>query len=131
LGGEDRRSEILVDWKNHVQRITQISVGLFVLQSTTCSRTVIEPWSRWARGAAFWADNEAKVQIAPSGMMKKRKDGLAIFSLLCGVGIRSGDHRFSGSVFPGDVVDCFICFVSCAFDVDARGLEKPNPLNLL
>jgi hypothetical protein len=117
LGGEDRRSEILVDWKNHVQRITQISVGLFVLQSTTCSRTGIEPWSRWARGAAFCADNEAKVQIAPSGMMKKRKDGLTIFSLLCGVGVRSGNHGFNGSVFPGDVVDCFICFVGLRFSM--------------
>jgi hypothetical protein len=45
------------------------------------------------RGAAFWADSEAKVQIAPSGMMKKRKDGLVIFSLLCGAGVRLGVLR--------------------------------------
>jgi hypothetical protein len=30
----------------------------------------------------FWADSEANVQIAPSGMMKKRKDGFSMFSLL-------------------------------------------------
>jgi hypothetical protein len=30
----------------------------------------------------FWADSEARVQTAPSGMMKKRKDGFSIFSLL-------------------------------------------------
>jgi hypothetical protein len=49
-----------------------------LLQSTTCWRTNIEPESRWARGAVFWLDSEAKVQIAPSGMMKKRKDGFCI-----------------------------------------------------
>jgi hypothetical protein len=27
----------------------------------------------------FWVDKEARVQIAPSGMMKKRNDGLIIF----------------------------------------------------
>jgi hypothetical protein len=67
-----RRSE------NSVQRMTQISLGLLLLQSTTCSCTGIEPRSRWARGVVFWADSEARVQIAPSGMMKKRKDGLVI-----------------------------------------------------
>ena len=36
----------------------------------------------WARGAAFGADSEARVQIAPSGMMKKRNDGFSIFELL-------------------------------------------------
>jgi hypothetical protein len=50
-----------------------------LLQSTTCSRTTIDPESRWTRGAAFWAESEARVQIAPSGMMKKRKVGFGIF----------------------------------------------------
>ena len=59
--------------------MTQTSVGLLVLQSTTCWCTGVKPVSRWARGAAFWAESEAKVQIAPSGMMKKRKDGFVIF----------------------------------------------------
>src|ERR1700730_16370238 len=58
----------------------QTSEGFLLLQSTTCWRTNIEPVSRWARGAVFWADSEAKVQIAPSGMMKKRKDGFVILS---------------------------------------------------
>jgi hypothetical protein len=30
------------------------------------------------------SDSEAKVQIAPSGMMKKRKDGFNMFSRLSG-----------------------------------------------
>jgi hypothetical protein len=77
LGGEDLSSEIS-SVRNPVQRIRQTSLGLLLLQSTTCSCTGIEPWSRWPRGAAFWADREAKVQIAPSGIMKKRKDGLVI-----------------------------------------------------
>jgi hypothetical protein len=67
-----RRSE------NSVQRITQTSLRLLLLQSTTCSCTSIEPRSRCARGAVFWVDREARVQIAPSGMMKKRKGGLVI-----------------------------------------------------
>jgi hypothetical protein len=71
------RSKSLAD-KNSAQRITQTSLGLLLLQSTTCSCTGIEPWSRWARGAVFWVDREARVQIAPSGMMKKRKDSLVI-----------------------------------------------------
>jgi hypothetical protein len=58
-----------------------------VLQSTTCSRTIVEPASRWARGETFWADNEAKVQTAPSGIMKRRKDGFSMFALLFGVGV--------------------------------------------
>jgi hypothetical protein len=37
---------------------------------------------------AFWADSEAKVQIAPSGMMKKRKDGFSIFELLFFLSVR-------------------------------------------
>jgi hypothetical protein len=58
-----------------------------VLQSTTCSRTTIKPVSRWARGETFWADSEARVQTAPSGIMKKRKDGFSMFALLFGVGV--------------------------------------------
>src|SRR5882757_596622 len=38
--------------------ITQTSAALLALQSTTCSRTNIEPVSRWARGAMFWLDSE-------------------------------------------------------------------------
>jgi hypothetical protein len=67
--------------------ITQTSAALLVLQSTTCSRTTIEPASRWARGATFWADSEARVATAPSGIMKKRKDGFSMFYLLFGVGV--------------------------------------------
>jgi hypothetical protein len=67
--------------------ITQTSVGLLALQSTACSRTSIVPASRWARGVVFWADKEARVQTAPSGMTKKRKDGFSMFSLLFGVGV--------------------------------------------
>jgi hypothetical protein len=75
--------EELVGWKygsgrKLVQRITQTSLGFLLLQSTICSRTDI-PESCWARGTGFWADNEARVQIAPSGMMKKRKDGFVTF----------------------------------------------------
>src|SRR5437588_6415228 len=58
--------------------ITQTSEGFLLLQSITCCRTSIEPVSCWARGAAFWLDSEARVQIAPSGMMKKRKVGFSI-----------------------------------------------------
>src|SRR3954467_7377617 len=58
--------------------ITQTSEGFLLLQSITCWRTSIEPVSCWARGAAFWVDSEARVQIAPSGMMKKRKEGFSI-----------------------------------------------------
>ena len=67
--------------------ITQTSVGLLLLQSTTCSRTNVEPASRWARGLTFWADSEAKVATAPSGIMKRRKEGFSMFSLLSGVGV--------------------------------------------
>jgi hypothetical protein len=42
-----------------------------LLQSITCWCTNIEPESRWARGVTFWLDSEARVQIAPSGMMEK------------------------------------------------------------
>jgi hypothetical protein len=35
----------------------------------------------------FWADNEARVATAPSGIMKKRKDGFSMFALLFGVGV--------------------------------------------
>jgi hypothetical protein len=53
-------------------------VGFLLLQSTTCWRTCIGLEPRWACGAVFWADNEAKVQIAPSGMIRKRNDGFSI-----------------------------------------------------
>src|SRR3981189_3008861 len=67
--------------------ITQTSTALLVLQSTTCSRTIIEPVSRGARGETFWADSEARVATAPSGIMKRRKDGFSMFALLFGVGV--------------------------------------------
>jgi hypothetical protein len=82
--------EDLVVWKP-VQSasfgITQISAVLLVLQSITCSRTTMVPASRWARGATFWADSEARVATAPIGMMKRRKDGFSMFALLFGVGV--------------------------------------------
>src|SRR5256885_15525078 len=49
------------------KEITQSSLGFLLLQPTTCWRTNVGPESRWARGLAFWADSEAKVQIAPRG----------------------------------------------------------------
>jgi hypothetical protein len=67
--------------------ITQISFGFLLLQSTTCSRTNVEPLSRWARGWMFWAERVARVATAPSGTMKKRKDGFSMFALLFGVGV--------------------------------------------
>jgi len=82
---EDRLVRKLGRLEKLGQRITQTSLGFWFVQSTTCWRTNIEPESRWARGAAFWADSEARVQIAPSGMMKKRKDGFSMFSLLSGL----------------------------------------------
>jgi len=57
--------------------ITQTSAGRVWLQSTTCPRTGIAPEPRDC-GAVFWAESEASVQIAPSGMMKLRKLGLNI-----------------------------------------------------
>jgi hypothetical protein len=82
LVGQETNQRALVSLS---EEITQTSDGFLVLQSTTCWRTNIEPESRWARGAVFWADSEAKVQSAPSGMMKKRKDGFSMFSLLSGL----------------------------------------------
>src|SRR5712671_3328709 len=69
--------------------MTQTSETCRVLQSTTCSRTVIEPVSRCARGAMFWLDSEASVATAPSGMMKKRNEGFSMFVVLFGVGVAS------------------------------------------
>jgi hypothetical protein len=64
----------------------------------------------------FWEDNEARVATAPSGIMKKRKDGFSIFALLFGVGVALlmivVDDRYREGVFPGDVVNCFICFAA-------------------
>ena len=70
-----------------LKEITQTSEGFLLLQSTTCSRTNIVPVSRWARGAVFWADSEAKVQTAPSGIMKKRKEGFSMLVLPFGFGV--------------------------------------------
>ena len=53
-------------WGSLPQEITQTSEGDMALQSTTCSRTIIVPLSRWARGAAFWADSVAKVEKGTS-----------------------------------------------------------------
>ena len=73
------------------------------------------PELRWARGTVFWADSEASVQIAPSGMMKKRKDGFIIFEpLFCIALFGVGDYRCSRRIFPPDVVHCFICFAGGA-----------------
>jgi hypothetical protein len=36
-------------------------------------------------GRDVWADSEARVQTAPSGIMKRRKDGFSMFGLLFGV----------------------------------------------
>jgi hypothetical protein len=66
--------------------ITQTSEGFLLLQSTTCWRTN-EPVSCCARGAVFWAESEARVQVAPSGMMKRRKVGLSMFALLFGLSL--------------------------------------------
>jgi hypothetical protein len=79
--------------------ITQTSLGFLLLQSTTCSRTNIVPVSRWARGAVFWADSEARVQIAPSGIMKKRKEGFSMLVLLFGVGVALLIVGISGEFF--------------------------------
>jgi hypothetical protein len=35
----------------------------------------------------FWADRVAKVATAPSGTMKKRKDGFSMFAFLFGVAL--------------------------------------------
>jgi hypothetical protein len=35
----------------------------------------------------FWLDSEASVATAPSGMMKKRKEGFSMFVLLFGDGV--------------------------------------------
>jgi len=63
----------------------------------------------------FWADSEAKVQIAPSG---SGRTALSFFSLLSGV----GDCRCNQRVFPGDVVYCFICFVGRRPDLEEQTL---------
>src|SRR5664279_1200387 len=110
--------------------MTQTSVEFLALQSTPCWRTNIEPESRCTRGAVFWADSEARVQIAPSGMMKKRKDGLIIFELLfCRVLCGVGDCVYSQRVFPPDVVECFICFV--VLRVPGLGICRQNTHNSL
>src|SRR3954452_11092517 len=70
--------------------ITQTSEGFLLLQSITCWRTSIEPVSCWARGAAFWLDSEARVQIAPSGIIKKRKVGFSIAVVPVGVSLMKG-----------------------------------------
>jgi hypothetical protein len=89
--------------------ITQTSLGFLLLQSITCWRTSIEPVSCWARGAGFWLESEARVQIAPSGMMKKRKEG---FSIVVVPVWRLVDDWFTRQFFPVDVVNCFIGFVA-------------------
>jgi hypothetical protein len=91
-------------------------VVLLLLQSTTCSRTIIEPVSRWARGLTLWADSEARVQMAPSGIMKKRKDGFSIFALLFGVVLLIMD--IGGEFFR--VMSPIVSFVSSPliFDVE-------------
>jgi hypothetical protein len=93
---EDRSVRKSRRLEKDAQRITQTSLGFLLLQSITCWCTGVKPWSRWARGAVVWADSEARVQIAPSGMMKKRRDGFVIFSLLCGAGVRFDDDGFNG-----------------------------------
>jgi hypothetical protein len=92
--------------------ITQTSEGFLVLQSITCSRTSIEPVSRWARGAVFWADSEARVQTAPSGIMKARKDGFSMLTLLFGVGVALLSKGIGGEFFR--VMSSIVSFVSSA-----------------
>jgi hypothetical protein len=129
----------LEDWLalKLVQRrylMTQTSETFRMLQSTTCSRTGLEPVSRSARGAMFWLDSEASVATAPSGMMKKRKEGFNIFVLLFGVGVALMVND-RGRVFPGNVVDCFNCFVAGFVGLRKRLPELPcapfKPLELL
>jgi hypothetical protein len=50
-------------------------------QKTRSVRSYVES-EAWVQRVA--SDSEAKAQIAPSGMMKKRKDGFNMFSLLSG-----------------------------------------------
>jgi len=99
-------------------------VALLVLQSTTCSRTTIELESRWARGLTFWADSEARVQMAPSGMMKKRKDGFSIFALLFGVVLLV--MSIGGEFFR--VMSSIVSFVSSPliFGVETGPVLVPN-----
>jgi len=52
--------------ENSVQRITQTSLRLCCLQSTTCSSPGSNPGRACARGTVFWVDREARVQIAPT-----------------------------------------------------------------
>src|SRR3954447_7530110 len=84
--------------------ITQTSEGFLLLQSITCWRTSIEPVSCWARGAALWLDREARAPIAPSGMMKKGKEG---FSIVVVPVRRLVNDWFTRQFFPLDVVNCF------------------------
>jgi hypothetical protein len=92
-----------------------------LLQSTTCSRTNIEPVSRWARGAVFWADNEAKVQTAPSGIMKRRKEGFSIFVLLSGVGVAFVSVGVTAEFFR--VMSSIVSFVSWAVTVSPSKID--------
>src|SRR4051794_34332214 len=93
----DQRAVVSPSWE-----ITQTSEGFLLLQSITCCRTSIEPVSCWARGAAFWLDSEARVQIAPSGMMKKRKVGFSIVvvpsDVLLMKGLRTEFFRLMSSI---------------------------------
>ncbi|WMT75579.1 hypothetical protein [Bradyrhizobium sp. Ash2021] len=122
--------EGLVVWKL-VQRaplgITQTSAALLVLQSITCSRTTIEPASRWARGAMFWADNEASVATAPSGIMKKRKDGFSMFALLFGVGVALLTIDIGREFFR--VMSSIVSFVSSPviFGLEINPDFRPRP----
>jgi hypothetical protein len=74
--------------------------------------------SCWARGAAFWLESEARVQIAPSGIMKKRKVG---FSIAVVPVWRLVNEWFNGRFFQVDVVNCFNGFVaSISLDASAE-----------
>ena len=110
-----------------VQRhlITQTSVTLLELQSTTCSRTSVEPVSRWARGLTFWADKEARVATAPSGMMKKRNEGFSMFSLLSGVGVALLTLFVGGLFFR--VMSSIVSFVSSPAILASKQIRSQRP----
>jgi hypothetical protein len=69
------------------------------------------------------------VQIAPSGMMKKRKEG---FSIVVVPVWRLVNDWFTRRFFPVDVVNCFIGFVATIRSNEPRpGREVEIVRNLL
>jgi hypothetical protein len=111
----------LVAWQPLERRylITQTSEMLRALQSTTCSRTSLEPLSRSVRGVMFWLESEARVATAPIGMMKKRKEGFSMFVFLFGVGVALMVNRIGREFFR-----VMSSIVSIVFVVDFLGLGR-------